>query len=73
MTWTTERARLSALRRYRTDDDPAVLDARRDLKAARLENYIISTLAAAPPLTADQRERLSLLLTPPSTSGGAAA
>lgn len=72
MAWTSERARLNALRRYRDDDDPAVVDAQRDLRAARLEDYIARSLDAAPPLTTDQRQRLAALLAPP-VAGGAAA
>lgn len=41
-----------------------VEDARRDLAAAKLEQYITDVVAAAPPLSAEQRERLALLLTP---------
>ena len=73
MGWTQERARLNALRRYRPADDPVVVDAQRDLRAARLEDYIARTLATAPPLTPDQRQRLAQLLTPPAAAGGAAA
>jgi hypothetical protein len=36
----------------------------RNLHAARLEDYIEKTLAAAPPLTAEQRARLAELLRP---------
>jgi hypothetical protein len=73
LSWTTERARYSALRRYRDDDDPEVLNARRDLHAARLEDYVTRTLATAPPLTDEQRERLALLFQQPAASDGAAA
>lgn len=62
MTWTHERARVASLSRCRTDNDPDLLAARRDLRAARLEDYISKTLGCAPPLTAEQRERLALLL-----------
>ena len=67
-TWTIERARLASLTRSRSADDPDLLAARRDLRAARLEEYISKTLAAAPPLSDAQRDRLALLL-----RGGAAA
>lgn len=62
MSWTAERARVAALTRSRQPDDPQLLDARRDLAAARLEEYIERTVAAAPPLTPAQRDRLSALL-----------
>jgi len=70
VSWTKERARHNALRRYRSEDDPDVLAAKRDLRAARAEDYIRRVVDAAPPLTADQRDRLATLLRP---SGGGAA
>lgn len=60
--WTTERARVASLSRSRTPDDPDLVDARRDLRAARLEDYIRRTIEAAPPLTEDQRRHLAALL-----------
>lgn len=56
------RGRLNALRRYRPDDDPDVVDARRDLAAERLAEHIRRTVEAAPRLTDAQRDRLALLL-----------
>lgn len=64
MTWTSERARHAALSRRRSPDDPDVLDARRDLRAARLEDYIRRVVDQAPPLTDAQRARLAELLSP---------
>lgn len=49
----------------RPGDLEAVRDAqnaRRDYYATALEDYIRKTVASAPPLTAEQRDRLSLLL-----------
>ena len=76
-TWTSERARLASLSRSRTPDDPDLIAARRNLRAARLEDYIRRTVAAAPPLSDEQRDRLAVLLRgeppgrrPPSASGG---
>jgi hypothetical protein len=63
------RNRLNALQRYRRPDDPAIADARRDLAAASLAEYIVKVVDAAPPLTEDQRARLATLL----RGGGAAA
>ncbi len=60
--WTHHRARVAALSRDRAVNDPDLLEARRDLRAARLEEYIARTVAAAPPLTDEQRSRLALLL-----------
>ncbi len=65
---TSARARHNSLRRYRPADDPEVLAARRDLRAARLADYIERVVSEAPPLTDAQRDRLALLL-----RGGAAA
>ena len=72
------RSRLATHVRYRPDDTEAADELRRDYRAARLEEYIARTLAAAPPLTDQQRQRPALLLQSPSasgldTSGGAAA
>ena len=61
-TWTVERARHASLTRSRTADDPDLLAARRDLRAARLEDYISKTLAEAPPLTDEQKSALAALL-----------
>ncbi len=60
--WTHERARVAALGRHRDADDPVVVSARRDLRAARAEDYIRRLVDAAPPLTAEQRDRLAVLL-----------
>jgi hypothetical protein len=62
--WTTERARLAGLRRCRPADDPVVLEARRDLRAAKLATHIERCVAEAPPLTSEQLDRLALLLRP---------
>ncbi len=62
MSWTHERARIASLSRSRTPDDPELVDARRNLRAERLADYITKTVDAAPPLTPAQRDRLALLL-----------
>ncbi len=62
MSWTSERARVASLTRSRAVDDPDLVDARRCLKAERLADYITRTVEAAPPLTAEQRQRLAALL-----------
>lgn len=56
------RARIAALSRSRASDDPELLEARRDLRAERLAAYITRTVDEAPPLTAEQRARLTALL-----------
>lgn len=73
MSWTSDRARLASLSRSRPADDPDLLAARRDLRAARLEVYIKRTVDAAPPLTTEQRERLAAILRPAEAGGDDAA
>lgn len=51
-------ARSAAARRWNRDDP----EARRDLATERLAAYIAKVVSEAPPLTSEQRERLSLLL-----------
>ncbi len=64
MSWTSERARVASLSRSRTPTDPALVDARRDLRAARAEDYIRGLVESAPPMTDAQLDRLVLLLRP---------
>jgi hypothetical protein len=64
MSWTHTRAEIA--RTIRANKDADVTELRRQLKAERLEEHIRKVVAAAPPLTAEQRDRLALLL-----SGGA--
>ena len=53
------RARVASLSRSRSNDDPDLIAARRDLAAANLSEFIAKTLASAPPLSDDQRRRLA--------------
>jgi hypothetical protein len=62
VSWTAERARVASLSRSRSSDDPDLIKARQNLKAERLADYIVRTVDQAPPLSAEQRERLALLL-----------
>lgn len=62
MGWTQERARYASLSRSRTPDDPDLLAARRDLRAARAEDYIKQLVDAAPPLSDEQRRHLAAIL-----------
>ncbi len=54
------------VKRAKRTTDPAsqarVADARRELAAAKLEAYIKAVVAACPPLSEDQKQRLRLLL-----------
>ena len=63
------RARVGALSRSRRPDDPELLNARRDLAAERLAAYVAKTVAQAPPLTAEQRDRIAALLRPIPAAG----
>jgi hypothetical protein len=56
------RGRHNALKRYRDADDPVVANAERDLRAAKLEDYIRKVVDQAPPLTPEQADRLAALL-----------
>lgn len=47
---------------HRKGDPKAIAEATRDHAAAKLEDYIRRTVDAAPPLTSEQRDRLTLLL-----------
>ena len=53
--------------RLRSPDEPA---ARRDLAAQRIEFHIRRIVAAAPPLTSEQADRLRSLLPSSSRGGG---
>ena len=63
----THRARVAGLSHARSADDPELLAAKIDLKAARVEDYIRKVVDSAPPLTPSQRDRIAVLL-----RGGAA-
>ncbi len=63
-TWTHHRARVASLSRDRQPDDPDLIEARRDLHAARLAEHITKAVAGWPPLTVEQRDRLAVLLRP---------
>ena len=65
------RGKVAAFSRSRPDDDPEYIAARQNLNALRLEEHIEKTLAAAPPLTDEQRTRLAELLRPVRRNGGA--
>lgn len=65
--WTIERARVASLSRSRTSDDPDLIEARRNLKAELLADYVARVVATAPPLSPEQRDRIATLI----HSGGA--
>ncbi|WP_369044968.1 hypothetical protein [Sinomonas sp. P10A9] len=53
-----ERARARLGVACRTGNAAAQTEARRDLAALKIEAFIARTLAGAPPITAQQRERI---------------
>jgi hypothetical protein len=60
VSWTKTRSEIALAVRNNPDAD--VTELRRQLKAERLEEYISRVVDAAPPLTAEQRDRLAVLL-----------
>lgn len=68
-----KRGRLNALKRYRPADDPAVLDAARDLAAERLAEHVRRVVDTFPPLTDEQRNQIAALLRPTAVGGDQAA
>lgn len=71
MSWTKIRSQIAIQSRHHPDLDTSEL--RRDLRAARAEEYIREVVAAAPPLTAEQRDRLAVLLRGTPADAGSAA
>lgn len=57
------RGRLGGLQRGGVRDSAAIADAKRELTTINCERAIQKALAAAPPITAEQRARLAALLT----------
>lgn len=62
-------ARLAAVKRWRPDDEPALEVAERELREATLADHIRRVVETAPPLTAEQRARLAVLLMPSQAAG----
>ena len=61
---TVQRARLAARIKHHYDPD-SIDEARRDLKAAKLAEHIRAAVDQAPPLTAEQVDRLTALFRTP--------
>jgi hypothetical protein len=57
-----ERARIGALSRSRTDDDPELVEARRNLAALRLTEHVEKIIADWPPLTDTQIDNVVAIL-----------
>ena len=58
----SSRGRIAALSRSRAEDDPELVSERQLLATAKLEAYIERVVADAPPLSPEQRSRLTALL-----------
>ncbi|WP_076245133.1 hypothetical protein [Mycobacterium sp. SP-6446] len=75
--WESERARVAALARCvkngeRSPEDPDLIEARRNLRALKLEEHMRLALSAIPSMTDDEIEHLiSLLNAKRGPSGGA--
>ncbi len=61
-TWKQKRAQIAGLSRVLPPDDPKLADARRDLRAQRLEEHVAKVLAEAPPLSDEQLSSIAALL-----------
>ena len=64
MSWTRDRATVASLSRVRPSNDPQLIEARQNLKAAKLEEYVARVVATAPPLTDEQASRIASMLRP---------
>jgi hypothetical protein len=64
------RARIAAIRRHHPDRPELVVDDQRALKVDVLEQHLRALVNTFPPLTAEQRTRLALLLHGPAAEGG---
>lgn len=67
MSWTHTRSKIASTKRLNPEAD--VTDLQRQLKAERLADHVRRVVAEAPPLTDEQRAKISALL----RSGGDAA
>ncbi len=70
MGWQHHRAKVAALTRHRSPNDPAIAEATRDLAAERLAEHVRAVVAGFPPLTPEQRDKIATLLRPSSPSSG---
>ena len=67
--WTQERAKVASLSRIRPSDDPELVEARQNLKALKLEEYVSKVVSEAPPLTDEQANKIAALLRPANGGG----
>jgi hypothetical protein len=62
LSWTSKRARLASLRRFHPDDDPIIVEARREFRAEWLADLVRRSINEAPPLTHSERARIARIL-----------
>jgi hypothetical protein len=63
------RAQVAASKRHRGADDPRSIEADRVLRETMLAEHIQRIVDSAPPLSAEQRNRLAVLLLRPAGDG----
>lgn len=68
--WMTKRGKLARLSRDLPPNHPDIVALRTELRLDRAEEYIAKLLADSPPLTDEQRTRLTELLRPVRIHGG---
>lgn len=62
--WTYHHAKVASLSRVRPADDPDLIEARRNLKASRLEDAARKAAESLPPLTDEQARRIAAIICP---------
>lgn len=58
------KAKVGALSRSRSAEDPELLSARRELKTITLSEHVAKVVNSWPPLTPEQLDRVAVLLRP---------
>lgn len=64
------RGKHAVLTRHRGPDAPETIEAARDYRAEVLAEHVRKVVDAAPPLTAEQRDRIAALLRAPASQCG---
>lgn len=66
-TWRSERARIAGMtaRPKRGPNDPELIEARRNMRALKLEDDIRKVLAGEPALSVEQRQRIAEVVLAP--------
>ncbi len=71
--WQSKRARIARLSKDLPRDHPDLQQLRTELRTQRTADYIRTVLAAAPPLSDEQRTKLAELLKPVRVHAGGGA